>query len=491
MRGTGLPRRRRPPLVAAALGLGLVLITSSCSVDVTGEPVGFADRAATTVAGLTLTTHENGLRGDAPDADPPRGDSGDRLDTVGAAAFEDATRFWIDRYAEVSPGEFAPPESFSVWRVGAGDNSVDRFCGTSTDALVNAIYCRLDETIGWDGGELIPFVERQFGPMGPVLILAHEYGHHIQYLADTVDVRSPRRIDGLVAEQQADCFAGSYIRYVAEDRSPFFRVNTTDGLTGVMLAVVAVRDADTNRPEAIHGSAFQRVTAFQKGFGEGPAACARITGDSVYHSDFNVHERGFAESIADQLRLDEAGLAALRPALESFFEIDGARPEIRVGLDGCGDSDATSPVSFCPDEGGGRITVDLEKLDAHYYDGSGPSDLNGSPLLGDFSAIALVASRYALAQAHSRGDPTTGMSAGLHAACVTGAWTRYVSDESARKNGLVLDTGDVDEAVMALLDDGYIASDTDGITARSTFARIDAYRTGVDAGLEGCSVYSD
>ena len=54
-----------------------------------------------------------------------------------------------------------------------------------------------------------------FGDIAVTNVLAHEYGHAIQHQARLNKKDTPT----LVAEQQADCFAGAYMRWVAEGNS--------------------------------------------------------------------------------------------------------------------------------------------------------------------------------------------------------------------------------------------------------------------------------
>ncbi len=157
------------------------------------------------------------------------------------------------------------------------DSTTPQFCGTDTYGLVNAGFCHDDKTIGWDRGELLPNLREAYGDMGVTMVLAHEYGHAIQLQAGLVDDDTPT----LVSEQQADCLAGVYVRWVAEDNSPRFTMSTGDGLNNVLAAVIGFRDPLLNEddPEVgvdEHGSAFERVSAFQFGFTDGVAACKSI-----------------------------------------------------------------------------------------------------------------------------------------------------------------------------------------------------------------------
>ncbi len=64
------------------------------------------------------------------------------------------------------------------------------------------------------------------------------------------------------------------MRWVAEDKSPRFTLSTGDGLNNVLAAMIAFRDPllSEGDPEAgvdEHGSAFERLSAFQFGFTDG------------------------------------------------------------------------------------------------------------------------------------------------------------------------------------------------------------------------------
>lgn len=156
--------------------------------------------------------------------------------------------------------------------MGSSERRGPRFCGESTYDFINAAYCSGGDVIGWDRTYLLPQLVEDFGPMSAVTVLAHEYGHAIQYSTGIVADDDP----GIVFEQQADCFAGAFMRHVAEGNSEHFELNTADGLNNVLASMVLFRDSDPNDPDSIHGSAFERVTAVQIGFTDGAATCPRI-----------------------------------------------------------------------------------------------------------------------------------------------------------------------------------------------------------------------
>ena len=65
----------------------------------------------------------------------------------------------------------------------------------------------------------MPAAKEFFGDMTINGLLAHEYGHALQWRAGLVGEQTSSI---LVREQQADCLAGVYMRWVAEGHSPRF-----------------------------------------------------------------------------------------------------------------------------------------------------------------------------------------------------------------------------------------------------------------------------
>ncbi|MEE8362725.1 MAG: flippase activity-associated protein Agl23, partial [Dehalococcoidia bacterium] len=108
------------------------------------------------------------------------------------------------RVGDTFGDDFTPVDQLISWDAGGYDNQ--QFCGEDTYGLVNAGYCYLDNTIGWDRGQLLPSLRDSFGDVAVANVLAHEYGHAIQHQAKLNSKDTPT----LVAEQQADCFAGAY-----------------------------------------------------------------------------------------------------------------------------------------------------------------------------------------------------------------------------------------------------------------------------------------
>ena len=227
------------------------------------------------VGGLHATHGLSGVRRDAPgpQGDVEGTDGGDN-DRLALLAVNDIQEFWAATYPSFSRANTRPCLDRSVLRL---DKPVQpRACAAepSSTRIANASYCRRDDSISWDRGVLIPNARKYFGDIAVAGVLAHELGHAVQTRAHSVH-RLSRTI---VKEQQADCFAGVYLHWVAQGRSTRFAMNTTDGLDHVLAGGITLRDPtdeSENAPGA-HGSALDRVGAFQEGFDGDAATCAAI-----------------------------------------------------------------------------------------------------------------------------------------------------------------------------------------------------------------------
>ncbi len=131
----------------------------------------------------------------------------------------------------------------------------------------NAFYCRPGDFIAWDAEVLIPGLYTEFGDFAVALVLAHEWAHAVQARAS---------VDGptIMTELQADCFAGVWAGAVDAGQSELLILEPGD-LEEAMAGYLLFRDppgTDPGDPQA-HGSAFDRVNAFQDGFLNGPEKC--------------------------------------------------------------------------------------------------------------------------------------------------------------------------------------------------------------------------
>ena len=471
-------------LVGAVMGATLLL--AACSTTVQGAPVSvFADPFK--VAGMQAVDGPTGLReGIERNGRKVQQSDGGAIDAIGGQAIADIEEFWADAYETAFPGRtFRPVDALLSWD--AADYAGD-FCGGDTYGFVNAAFCPIDNTIGWDRGVLLPALQQAHGDMAITMVLAHEYGHSIQKQARI----TKRGTSTLVAEQQADCYAGAYMRWVAEDHSDRFTLSTGDGLNTLLAGMITFRDPllsadDFVDPDGIdeHGSAFERISAFQFGFTDGVAACRSIDAKEIAQrrGDLPV---ALQQGETGEWAVSEESVRSFTDALNMKFD-PTPPPQLRFGAEApaCPDARPSPPASYCP--GTNTITVDLDGLAEM---GSGAEEFGpAAPLSGDNSAYSVLVSRYMLAlqQAHG-GLALDTAEAALRTACLTGVATTILTQRVRTPDGdtIALTAGDLDEAVAGLLSNGLAASDVNGESVPSGFSRIDAFRTGVLGDQDRC-----
>jgi predicted metalloprotease len=149
--------------------------------------------------------------------------------------------------------------------VGAYGEASSLTCAGESAGLGNAFYCTPADFIAWDENGLMWPVYRNTGPGAVAFVLAHEWGHAIQSrLGETFAARVDR-------ELHADCLSGAWAgdaraRGVLDDAAVDQAGRTAHG--------AGSPDGTPEPPDDPHGSATQRLTAFQAGLGGGSAACA-------------------------------------------------------------------------------------------------------------------------------------------------------------------------------------------------------------------------
>lgn len=465
--------------ITALLGAVGTMVLTACGGTVTGHatsPLTDPFRAG----GLPVVDGPSGPRADAPSPTGTlEGTDGGEIDHVALLSVNDIEDFWSKSYGPPLKGTFSPVEEIHSYD--ASDPLGPTICGESTYKLVNAFYCNRDRLIAWDRGKLLPLGQKFFGDMAITGVLAHEYGHAIQYMADLVDRRTPT----IVAEQQADCFAGSYMRWVAEGNSPRFTLSTADGLNLVLAGLLTLRDPiitpeKTEMLEEGHGTAFERISAFQMGFVTGTTACAGIDLEEIENRRGDLPEAlGVDEKTGGvqtgELPVTEKSVTALVDTLNEVFAPNQA-PTLSFNGEQCADANATPPASYCPATN--TISVELSAL----QEMGATADENDQTLIqGDNTAYSVVMARYAQALQHERGLTLDSAESALRTACLTGAANRRLAEpvKTTSGNSVSITAGDLDEAVAGLLTNGMAATDVDGNTVKAGFARIDAFRSGV------------
>jgi hypothetical protein len=403
---------------------------------------------------------------------------GGEIDRLALLAINDIEDFWKQHYSDFFAGTFKPVSKLLSYD---SNHLIGPWvCGHAAYHFVNAFYCPSDDLIAWDRGKLLPTTKKYFRDMAINGVLAHEYGHAVQDTARLVQRGTP----SLVQEQQAVCFSGVYLHWVAAGHSPRFTLSTDDDLSYVLAGGMVLHDplltpADLGQA---HGTALDRISALQRGFNSGPEGCAEIDMNEI-----NQRRGGLPASLFDSERqqsdiaIDSDTLSTLMAQLEKIFAPANS-PTLITDSANCPDARSSEPASYCP--ASNAVAVDLPALQQI----SAPTDESRSynwPK-GDNTAISIVTSRYMLALQHERGLSLDFAMAAMRTACLTGVAQRKMIEPLPSGKGLFLAAGDLDEAVAGLLMNGLAASDAHGNPVPAGFTRILAFRSGLHGDTDEC-----
>lgn len=473
-----------PRVSLAAFALALIV---GCSSSPTPPAPTAADTSGAFLAGgVPVTEGPSGVRADAP---PPariaqHGTSGP-IDRLVLLSVDDVEQFWSTAYPAIFNDAFTPVAKLVSYD--SEDPYGPEVCGDDQYDNPNAMYCFLDDTIAWDRGFLLPTGQHYFGDVSIAALIAHEYGHVVQFETGLTNLLT----DTIVKEQQADCFAGAYSRWVAEGNSPRFVLSTGDGLNRILAAVITLRDDvltsdQTGAIEGGHGTALDRVSAFQMGFTDGANKCTSIDSAEIDQRRgglpllLGTESDGGSQS--GEMPVDQNTLVSLMEFLDQVYQPQSP-PGLSMSPQECPGAPSSPSASYCPATN--TVSVDLAALQQM----SLPADRDDYVLpQGDNTALSLVTSRYALAVQHARGKPLNTPATALRTACLSGVAQRAMADQITLPSGhnLILAAGDMDEAVGGLLTNGIVASTIDGSTVPAGFTRIEAFRSGLFIGQDQC-----
>ncbi|MGY1705082.1 neutral zinc metallopeptidase [Geodermatophilus sp. SYSU D00697] len=458
--------------VVALLAATALFLLSGCSVVVLGRPTAAqplpddADPGEVTVVGAT----------DTP------------IDVLARNALADLEQFWTGQFPDVFGTRFTPLTG-GYFSVDPGD--IDRGvypqgvgCGADPSEVEgNAFYCQAPNTPNSDSitydraflGELA----NGYGRFIPALVMAHEFGHAVQ-----ARVGYPQA--SIATETQADCFAGAWTAWVAGGEAEHSRIREPE-LDELLRGYLQLRDpvGTSRREDQAHGSYFDRVSAFQEGFDDGPTACRdRFGPDRVFtQGEFTSDEDFLSGGNAPYgtiVSIVETSLPEFwGRAFTEVFDDRFTAPELQ-GFDGSAPSCAADDVDlvYCPPgEGGsegGLVGYDEADLAGPAYEA-----------LGDYAVPTAVAIPYALAARDQLGLPAEGQDALRSAVCLAGWYSAQVYNQEL--TNVVISPGDLDESVQFLLEygnDPQVLGEVDV----SGFQLVDLFRGGFLEGAGVCDV---
>lgn len=425
---------------------------------------------------------EVGLLPDAPDPGLSiAGDSGGPIDALAAASLADLFAFYGEEFPELFGAAYDPPGNLVSYDA---TDPADSVCGESTYEYVNAFYASYCDTVAWDRGVMLPEMADEIGTLAPAIIMSHEIGHHVQDLLGESD-QTPT----IVLEQQADCYAGAYWRWVADGNSRFYAFNQTEGMRQLLLTLLSVKDPPMTREEMNlegandnHGSGFDRTYAATLGYGEGAARCSQIDQAEV---DARGQEFPFEGDPYQYGNLDitTTTIAGILGTVDDYFTEaqPGYVPPSLLMYAGrtpppCDGQETTFPVAYCP--GSNTVTYQLAEVRRIGTPAEGWESANG-----DFSAFLLLVSRYALAAQYAGKAPVTGTDAGLQALCYAGTWARWMRTPHSDYQ---LSPNDLDKAIYQIIQSPLAGSDVGGQTEASIIDRVQAFGYGVTTTITDC-----
>ena len=467
-------------ILTAATVVAVVATSAACAKE--------ADFDLSTATGDGLGQVDQGQQPETPDD----------LDDVVEAALNDVQNFWVQTYPQIYNGPFDPLQGgYHPY----GPNTAPPPCGNPPpDYSViadNAFYCPENDLIAWDADSLIPQLASDFGKFTVGIVFAHEFGHAIQFRAGATNVPT------VVSEQQADCFAGAWTRWIADGNSQSFAVTETelDSSVAGMISISDLPGTAANDPLA-HGSGFDRISAFQDGFENTAQQCAGYTTDppNTVEIPFGAEEAqtggnlpledsGPSDDERGLLSLAEADLNDFYTVLfdeelgQTFEPIDDLvvptdpSEEVTCGGDTLSGSELEFVTAYCADEN--IVLLDGFELAPRLNE------------LGDFAVAAEIARLWARAAQLQLGVDGEDKAVSLQADCLTGFWSfvRFPGQDgeaSTQGQQLTLSAGDLDEGIQGFLAFDDAAEEQIG----TVFERVAALRAGFVEGVDACGEYA-
>jgi predicted metalloprotease len=411
------------------------------------------------------------------------GATDDPIDQLARNALADLEDFWAQRFPEVYGEDFPPLQGgyFSV-----DPNNVDRSdypdgvsCGADPlDVEGNAFYCLSarepnSDSITYDRAFLTDLAE-EFGDFIPDLVMAHEFGHAVQGRVGYPPA-------SILAETQADCFAGAWTRWVAEGEADHTTVRGPE-LDDVLRGYLQLRDPVGTglNEESAHGSYFDRVSAFQEGYADGVEACRDNfdTDRALTQAEFSTDEE--LQNAGNAPLADIPGIidATVTPFYEDVVSSAGGdfEPPTVESVEGPAASCAEDELDYCEDDN--VVAIDGSGFGREAYG------------IGDFALITAVSIPYALDVRDQLGLSTDDGEAIRSAVCATGAYGRALFEQQIQQPvdpPVGISPGDLDEGVLFLLTyggDPEIIPDVD----LTGFQLVDIFRTGFTRGVEPCGL---
>jgi predicted metalloprotease len=211
-------------------------------------------------------------------------DANKSADCLVVGAYKSLDAYWSTE-ADTLGFDYSSPQ------VDLFSDSVSTDCGSATSAD-GPFYCPSDQWIYLDTtfyDDLRTDYGASGGPLAELYVVAHEWGHHIQWLEgtfDSVDTSDEGAASNSVrTELQADCYAGAWVGDAAttedENGETYLKPITKAQVTDALNAAAAIGDdrlqqessGTVDKDTWTHGSSASRQKWFIAGYQGGPESC--------------------------------------------------------------------------------------------------------------------------------------------------------------------------------------------------------------------------
>ena len=264
----------RRGLSGRSIGIGGGIVGVIVAAVITMLSGGSVSDVLTQVGGQMLSQNTQYTQGYTPDAED------ERLADLSSKVLAGTEDVWAREFARQGWGEYTPPKMVLY------SGAVQSGCGHAT-SQTGPFYCSADQTVYIDL-QFFKDMKRDIGAGGDfayAYVIAHEVGHHVQYLLGTLDeahgamAKLPEREANKISvrlELQADYYAGVW---AYRDNELFGSIEPGDVENAVAVASKIGDDYLQRKaygremPDSFnHGRSEQRVRWLTRGLQSGDAA---------------------------------------------------------------------------------------------------------------------------------------------------------------------------------------------------------------------------
>ena len=203
----------------------------------------------------------------------PDGIATDDLDADYATALHAVDTWWRTSWSEYFPGRYAAPGLAPAARApGLYDAPQEQvYCGDLLLPEGNAYHCPIGDFLAFEVDLML--LSQELGDAFVYLVVAHEWAHSVVSHIDPALVSE-------AYELQADCLAGAALQGAVDDGLLTLEPGDPQEFAASLTAVAGDNtwgtvyiDADGRQQTETHGSAQERIDAFERGGTDGVRAC--------------------------------------------------------------------------------------------------------------------------------------------------------------------------------------------------------------------------